>query len=788
MSKKALALLYRPRRFSDVVGQRMARLVLQRMIQTGEIRSAFIFHGSLGSGKAQPLDALVLTPTGFRKMGDLSVGDVVIDPDGQPSQVTGVFPQGEQDIYRVVFNDGSSCECTLDHLWPLRRPKFNRVKGDPYGPRVREYVSEVRTLGSLPKYMLKSGGGWTLDSNLREDLDFIEEDLPIDPYTFGLLIGDGHLSSVGSSLFGSEDLELIESCRVGLESLGVTLVPTGDKRTNASEWFRLVGCELSNTVCLFDAVVHSAGPLRRGLCSRHYQQENLSNRLDQWELVGQSLNVVRHILSNLGCLHLSDKKFIPDIYKFASAKTRLAVLQALLDTDGNAIPGGAEFSSASVQLCADVQWLARSLGFRSTAIRSKSHSYWNVQHQERRVAHDRNRVSVFRSNEMPDLFRLARKRDAAYRDGGRWSVLCRRFVSVEKVRRAEAQCISVSAPSQLYITNDFIPTHNTTMARVLAAGLNCEHEDVKERPCGGCDTCVLVAEGRSPDVTEIDAASTGRADDIRALRERARYAAQGRYRVIILDEVHSLSETGFDALLKTLEEPPPNVVFILVTTDLDGVKDTVVSRCFSCEFTRISEAQLAQRIRDISDAEGFGFSEELCSAIAARSRGVARNAVMLAEQAALVHVRTPDQLTQLLGDQDHGIKLVRSLSAGPDYPAAFEAAHAALGVLPGPREVVAAVVSTLRRLLVLTMVSGEAVPLSPPPTAAERVLAGSVDASRCVASMRVIWEYYRSIVPATDAHAAMDLVVTLLGQALSPASPVKTRVMSAEEMQALVRT
>jgi DNA polymerase-3 subunit gamma/tau len=340
-----------------------------------------------------------------------------------------------------------------------------------------------------------------------------------------------------------------------------------------------------------------------------------------------------------------------------------------------------------------------------------------------------------------------------------------------------------------YLFHGSLGSGKTTMARVLAAALNCEHDDVNERPCGVCSTCELTAEGRSSDVTEIDAASHGKADDMRALRERARYAAQGRYRVIILDEVHALSDTGFDALLKVLEEPPPNVVFMLVTTDLDKVKDTVVSRCFSCEFTRIPEAELAQRIRDISDAEGFSFSSELCTAIATRSRGVARNAVMMAEQAALVHVRTSDQLTQLLGIEDHGLAVVRALVAGPDYVGAFEAAGVALGVLPGPREVVGSVVSTLKRLLVLTM-SESGSSLSPPPSADEKVLASRLDSARCVAGMRVVWEYYSRIQPSSDAHAALDLVVTLLGQALCPGGVGQVKAkggLTASEMAAMVR-
>lgn len=363
----------------------------------------------------------------------------------------------------------------------------------------------------------------------------------------------------------------------------------------------------------------------------------------------------------------------------------------------------------------------------------------------------------------------------------------RRFAEVVGQRTARLVLQRLIQKNQIHVAYVFHGSFGcgkTTMARLFAAALNCEHEDVKERPCGKCSTCEVTAEGRSADVTEIDAASNGGVDDIRALRERVRYAAQGRYRVVILDEAHSLSSSGFDALLKTLEEPPPDVVFILATTDLNGIQETVRSRCFSCEFKRISDKQLAARIKEISEAEDFEFSAELCLAIATRAKGVARDAVMLAEQAALVRVRTPDQLVQLLGEEDHGLRVLQPLMSGPDYPAAFEAASQALAVLPSVREVVSAVVVSLKRLLVLT-VSEDGATLSPPPTAAERALAASTDSARCVAGLRVVWEYLRSVAPAVDAGAALDLVVTLLGQAIG--SGQTRRETTKKDLASMVR-
>lgn len=326
----------------------------------------------------------------------------------------------------------------------------------------------------------------------------------------------------------------------------------------------------------------------------------------------------------------------------------------------------------------------------------------------------------------------------------------------------------------------------TSAARVFSAALNCEAEDPDQRPCGECTTCISISTGMNSDVTEIDAASSGLADDMRSLREQVRFAAHARYRTIILDEVHAMSSKGFQALLKTLEEPPLNTVFILVTTELGKVPDTIVSRCLSCEFRRLTDVQISNRVRYIADLESIPVTDELCRAIASRARGIARNAVSLLEQCSLVHVQTPDHLSTLLGDDDHGIRVVRALVSG-DYEEAFAASERALAVLPAAASVVAAIVRTLRRTLVLTASEG-GVSLSPPPSSAEKALAGMIDSGRCVAALKVVWEYYSKVAPAADAYAALDLLVTLLGQSLVIVSSSRPKgTLSTGDLRAMVR-
>ncbi len=319
----------------------------------------------------------------------------------------------------------------------------------------------------------------------------------------------------------------------------------------------------------------------------------------------------------------------------------------------------------------------------------------------------------------------------------------------------------------------------TTSARIVAAALNCEAEDVESRPCGECVTCEAVVDGKSSDVIEIDAASSGLAEDMRDLRQQVRFQPLRRYRVVILDECHELTVKGQQTLLKVLEEPPPRVVFLLATTNVDRVLSTITSRCFSVRFQRITLSDIADRLMHISEREAFGLTRELALGIADRSQGALRDAVMMLDQCMLVGIQTSDQLSVLLGDSNVAVRILDALSKS-DYPEAFEAAREGLESVPSPSDLVSRLVITMRRLLVLSSLQGsqDAPPLAPPATEAERALAPKLAPARLVGGLRVIWEYYRAVAPAADAFAAMDLIVVMLGQALAAPQTSPSRASS----------
>ena len=174
----------------------------------------------------------------------------------------------------------------------------------------------------------------------------------------------------------------------------------------------------------------------------------------------------------------------------------------------------------------------------------------------------------------------------------------------------------------------------TTTARILAKAFNClKTKDATPEPCGECENCTSIARGTNIDVMEIDGASNNSVDDVRDIRENVRMVpASSRYKIYIIDEVHQLSPGAFNALLKTLEEPPPHAKFILATTEAHKIPATIVSRCQRFDFRRVGVDQLMVLLRNIIDAEGIVCSEEALNAIARAADGGIRDAQSILEQ------------------------------------------------------------------------------------------------------------------------------------------------------------
>jgi DNA polymerase-3 subunit gamma/tau len=244
----------------------------------------------------------------------------------------------------------------------------------------------------------------------------------------------------------------------------------------------------------------------------------------------------------------------------------------------------------------------------------------------------------------------------------------------------------------------------TTIARILAKALNCERGPTDE-PCMSCNSCREVASGKSLDVIEIDGASNRRIEDARGIRETVQYAPlSGRMKVYIIDEAHMLTREAFNALLKTLEEPPPHVVFVLATTEPTKIPDTIVSRCQRFDFHRVGAADMEARLSEIARAESVNISPGAIKLLALRADGSMRDAESLFDQliAAGMGEVGADDVAAVLGiPRTEVFCALADAIAEEDTGGAFRTLGAALDAGFDPRDLVDGLVEHLRNLLIL---------------------------------------------------------------------------------------
>ena len=262
------------------------------------------------------------------------------------------------------------------------------------------------------------------------------------------------------------------------------------------------------------------------------------------------------------------------------------------------------------------------------------------------------------------------------------------LVGQDAVVRALSQGFSAGALTQAYLFSGERGVGKTTVARILAKAINCDIGPTAT-PCLACSSCIEIAEGRSPDVLEMDGASHTSVEDVRAIREGLRYSPlAGRARIIIIDEVHMLSTSAFNALLKTLEEPPPHVVFILATTEAHKIPDTVLSRCQHFRFRLLTLPEISARIARIAGKEGLSLDPAVVAMVARSAEGSMRDALSLLDQILRIGGAdtTPSGVAELLGVTDQALEdsLLSSMLSG-DLAATLRTARTVLEAGIDPR-------------------------------------------------------------------------------------------------------
>lgn len=368
-------------------------------------KRCILFYGPPGTGKAQPLDALVKIPGGWKQMGAIQEGDLVTAWDGTPTKVLGVYPQGVKQTFSVTFRDGRTVEACDEHLWRVYSKDWRTLE-NPSGWKVINTMELFGRMNSKKQRLY-------VQLCLSETNGAIE--LPIHPYNLGVILGDGCLSN--KVAISKRDEQLFELFKENL--------PDDLKLSRQDE--------------ITQAVVGK-----------------------EWRS-----NSYRNVITELGLMgKLATEKFIPEIYLHGSTEQRLALVQGLMDTDGTVDRGGhVSFCSSSYIMARQLQYLIRSLGgIAKLATKTPTYTYKGVA----KNGSDSYQIDIrFPTPSM--LFRLDRKK-VLTNDSNQYADCLRLQIKhVNLAKRTECQCIKVEHPDHLYVTNDFVVTHNTSIIKALAS-------------------------------------------------------------------------------------------------------------------------------------------------------------------------------------------------------------------------------------------------------------------------------------------------------------------------------
>lgn len=290
-------------------------------------------------------------------------------------------------------------------------------------------------------------------------------------------------------------------------------------------------------------------------------------------------------------------------------------------------------------------------------------------------------------------------------------------VGQEHVTRTLQRAISAGRIGHAYLFCGPRGTGKTTSARLLAKAVNCLHDAPAQRPCDACHACRAIADGRFLDLIEIDAASNTGVDDIRDLRDRVNFSpGEGRYKVYIIDEVHMLSTAAFNALLKTLEEPPPHAIFVLATTEEHKVPVTIKSRCQQFNFRLLTTQEITHRLQWLAEQESLSVQPEALAMVAQHGAGSLRDAESLLDQLVTApgDAITLERAQMVLGTASTAAvhDLTNAVLDG-NGPAGLAVIHEALATGADARQFGRQMVAYLRQLLLL-QTAGSALVLDVP--------------------------------------------------------------------------
>jgi DNA polymerase-3 subunit gamma/tau len=354
-------------------------------------------------------------------------------------------------------------------------------------------------------------------------------------------------------------------------------------------------------------------------------------------------------------------------------------------------------------------------------------------------------------------------------------------VGQEHVTQTLLNALNTSRVAHAYLFCGPRGTGKTSTGRIIAKAVNCLTTSGNQEPCNTCPMCQSITEGRSLDVIEIDAASNRGIDEIRELRARANYApSQGRYKVYIVDEVHMLTKEASNALLKTLEEPPPHVIFILATTEVHKVLPTIISRCQHFDFRRIAQKDVVSRLAHICSLEGIKIKPEALRLVARSATGSLRDAENILEQL-ITYYGSEVKLKQVqatLGiTGDKRVREVLKHIVDSDIAGGITAINSVQSDGLDLRQFNRELVEYLRSLLLIKTGSDEAIDLTAEDIAELKALAARASLNQILTAVKLFGQLEFGL----DSYSTLPLELALVDCALAPEEERQAEAKPARE-------
>lgn len=401
--------------------------------------------GEAGTGKAQPLDSLVLLKDGWSKMGDVKLGDMVVTPSGDLAPISGIFPQGKRDVYKITFSDGRHVESCGEHLWNIYEKHDTTRNSNGYEYKTVELNTVIKRMEANKNYKPKV----QLRIDKSENIE-----LPMNPYVMGVLLGDGSFRDTSPCSFTNSESDIVQNVRSYLED-GYEV---------------RVGKKGFNRICL-------------------------SGKLVKRHLKGEYSNIYIQAINELGLYGLkSSEKFIPVVFKNAGYQQKIDLISGLVDTDGYVTKTGSlSISTSSETLANDIKEIVWSIGGICSLKVKKSPKY--TYKNETKTGLDSYVVKI-RFNDPASLAKSSKHLvKLKTKDQYQYSDLKLQITDISLSRNTETQCIMVDHPEHLYITNDYIVTHNTAVVEGFVKTIidgTC-HETVKDMVVYNLDMGSMIA-------------------------------------------------------------------------------------------------------------------------------------------------------------------------------------------------------------------------------------------------------------------------------------------------------